>query len=41
MLGCDLDARKDIMANVVITGGNTLIGGFAEHFEKCLAEVSV
>lgn len=33
---CDIDLREQILSNILIVGGNTLIKGFNEKFEKLL-----
>ena len=34
VMKCDEDVRKDLFANTVLSGGNTLFLGFAERMEK-------
>ena len=31
---CDVDIRKDLYGNIVLSGGNTLFPGFAERMQK-------
>jgi actin-like protein 6A len=31
---CDADIRKDLYTNIILTGGNTLLQGFAKRFER-------
>ena len=31
---CDLDIRKDLYANVVLSGGTTMIPGLADRMQK-------
>jgi len=37
---CDADLRKDLFAGLVVTGGNSLMSGFAERLQKELADLS-
>lgn len=37
---CDMDLRKDLLGNIVIVGGNSLVPGFVERFEKSLYEIA-
>jgi len=37
---CDTDIRKDLYGGIVLTGGTSLIGGFAERLHKELSELS-
>ncbi|RZC89982.1 hypothetical protein C5167_029048 [Papaver somniferum] len=37
---CDMDIRRDMYANVVLSGGNTLIPGLAERLAKELCTLS-
>ncbi|KAI3996159.1 hypothetical protein MKX01_002443 [Papaver californicum] len=37
---CDMDIRRDMYANVVLSGGNTLIPGLAEQLAKELCSLS-
>ena len=34
IMKCDLDIRKDLYANVVLSGGTTMIAGLAERMQK-------
>jgi actin len=34
IMKCDADVRRDLYANIVLSGGTTLFKGFAERFEK-------
>ena len=34
IMKCDVDIRKDLYANVVLSGGNTMFPGFAERMSK-------
>ena len=43
IMKCDVDIRKDLYANVVLSGGNTMFPGIAERLTrelKCLVPVS-
>jgi len=31
---CDVDVRKDLYANIVMSGGTTMFGGIAERLNK-------
>jgi actin-related protein len=37
----DLDIRKELYANIVVTGGNTLIPGFVERVQQLVSENSI
>lgn len=37
---CDMDLRKELLSNIVIVGGNSLMAGFVEKFEKSLYEIA-
>jgi len=37
---CDMDLRKDLLGNIIIVGGNSLVPGFVERFEKSLYEIA-
>ena len=32
--GCDIDVRKDLYSNIILTGGNTMFPGFSERIQK-------
>ena len=34
IMKCDLDIRKDLYANVVLSGGTTMIPGLADRMQK-------
>ncbi len=34
IMKCDLDVRKGLFANIVISGGNTMFPGFVDRMEK-------
>eukprot|EP01083_Nonionella_stella_P073694 199505_1 len=34
IMKCDVDIRKDLYGNIVLTGGNTMFGGIAERLQK-------
>merc|ERR1712091_180006 len=40
IMKCDVDIRKDLFANVVLTGGNTLFAGFDERMKKEISELA-
>lgn len=37
---CDMDIRKELYSNVVVTGGNSLFNGFTDRLNKCLSELT-
>lgn len=37
---CAIDVKKDLFANIIMSGGNTLFEGFAERFQKEIAAVT-
>jgi len=37
----DLDIRKDLYNNIVVSGGNTLISGFVERVQKLVPEITL
>jgi actin beta/gamma 1 len=37
---CDCDIRRDLYANIVLAGGNTMFDGFAERIEKELIRLA-
>jgi actin-related protein len=36
---CDVDLRKELLSNIVLTGGNTLFGGLPETMQKKLIDI--
>merc|ERR1712168_576456 len=34
IMRCDIDIRKDLMANIVLSGGTTMYAGIADRFQK-------
>jgi actin-like protein 6A len=36
---CDIDIKKELYNNVIVTGGNSLLGGFVPRLQQKLAEV--
>jgi actin-related protein len=34
IMKCDVDIRKDLYANIVLSGGTTMLPGFAERMQK-------
>ena len=34
IMRCDVEIRRDIYANIVLSGGNTMFPGFAERMQK-------
>ncbi|CAG9314384.1 ARP4_1 [Blepharisma stoltei] len=37
---CDMDIRRELYGNVVVTGGNSLFGGFTDRLHKKLTELT-
>ncbi|KAL5016627.1 hypothetical protein ScPMuIL_006216 [Solemya velum] len=37
---CDIDIRKDLYANIVLSGGNTMFPGFADRMQKEIAALA-
>ena len=40
IMKCDVDTRRDLFANVVLSGGNTLFPGIAERLEKVITALA-
>jgi actin-related protein len=40
IMDCDLDIRKDLFCNVVLSGGTTMFHGFGKRMQKELAELA-
>ncbi|GAM26799.1 hypothetical protein SAMD00019534_099740 [Acytostelium subglobosum LB1] len=40
IMGCDIDIRKDLYSNIVISGGSTMSPGFEQRLEKELKHLS-
>jgi actin-related protein len=40
ILNCDIDLRKDLYENVVLSGGSTMFGGFEERIKKELFKLA-
>ena len=38
---CDVDIRKDLYANIVLSGGSTMLPGFADRMEKELTSLAL
>lgn len=36
---CDIDIKKELYNNVIVTGGNSLLGGFVPKLQQKLTEV--
>jgi actin-related protein len=36
---CDVSARKDLQGNIVLSGGNTMMTGFADRLQKELSSL--
>jgi hypothetical protein len=39
VMGCDVDARRDLLAAVIISGGPTMAAGFVERMTRQLQDV--
>ena len=37
---CDVDIKKELYGNMVITGGNSLMGGFTSRIQSKVSELS-
>ena len=37
---CDIDLRKEMLSNIIITGGNTLIPGFVDIIQRKLTDIA-
>lgn len=37
---CDMDIRRELYGNIVVTGGNSLFGGFTDRLHKKLTELT-
>ena len=37
---CDIDLRKELLSNIIVTGGNSLIPGFVEVLQKKLYDIA-
>jgi actin-like protein 6A len=35
---CDIDIRKDMYQNIILCGGNSLLGGIVEKIQKKVTE---
>lgn len=40
IMNCDIDLRKDMFGNIVLSGGSTLFRGFKERYEKEVAALA-
>ena len=38
IMGCDVDIRKDLYANIVLSGGNTMFPGITERMQREISE---
>lgn len=36
----DIDIRESLLSNILVAGGNTLLGGLVERFEKSLFQIA-
>lgn len=36
----DIDLRESLLSNIVVAGGNSLMPGFIERYEKCLYQIA-
>jgi actin-like protein 6A len=37
---CDIDLRKELLSNIIVTGGNSLVPGFVEALQKKLYDIA-
>lgn len=37
---CDVDLRKELLSNIILTGGNTLFSGFVDVMQKKLVDIA-
>ena len=37
---CDIDLRKELLSNIIVTGGNSLIPGFVDVLQKKLYDIA-
>ena len=37
---CDIDLRKELLSNIILTGGNSLFGGLYEILQKKLTDIA-
>nr|QSX72283.1 actin 6 [Halisarca dujardinii] len=40
IMKCDIDIRKDLYANIVLSGGNTMYAGMAERMQREIADLT-
>ncbi|MHC3869057.1 hypothetical protein ACXONR_09680, partial [Streptococcus thermophilus] len=40
MMRCDIDIRKDLLANIVMSGGTTMYAGIADRMQKEITGLS-
>ncbi|KAK6117269.1 hypothetical protein DH2020_048990 [Rehmannia glutinosa] len=40
IIKCDVDIRKDLYGNIVLSGGSTMLGGFADRMSKEIAALA-
>jgi actin len=40
IMKCNMDIRKDLCNNIVLSGGNTIFPGFADRFKKEMTELA-
>lgn len=36
----DIDLRESLLSSIVVVGGNSLLPGFIERYEKCLYQIA-
>ena len=36
----DIDSRETLLGNILVVGGNSLLPGYIERFEKCLYQIA-
>ena len=36
----DVDIKRELFANIILAGGNSMTKGFSERLQKCLPDIS-
>lgn len=37
---CDIDLRKELLANIILTGGNSLVNGLFETLQRKIYDIA-
>lgn len=37
---CDIDVRKELLSNIILTGGNSLLNGLYENLQKKIFDIA-